>query len=65
MSSNEALLLDVKEAAERLSIGRAMAWEMVASGELPTVRIGRRRLVPAEALRRYVESLEAEAAQTG
>jgi len=34
--------LTVPEAAARLGIGRTMAWRMVASGELPSIRLGGR-----------------------
>jgi len=35
----------VTEAADLLGIGRSTAYEMVATGELPTARIGRRTVV--------------------
>ncbi len=50
-------LLTVEEAAERLSIGRTKAYELVASGELESVTIGRCRRVPAEALEPFVAKL--------
>jgi excisionase family DNA binding protein len=52
------LLLPVLDVAEVLGIGRSKAWELIATGELPTVRIGRRRLVPMSALEKYVHGLE-------
>lgn len=39
------IVYTVAEAAELLGIGRSTAYELVASGELPTVRIGRRAVV--------------------
>jgi excisionase family DNA binding protein len=51
------LLLPIPDVAEALGIGRSKAWELIASGELSTVRIGRRRLVPIAALERYVTGL--------
>jgi excisionase family DNA binding protein len=38
--------LTVPEAAELLGIGRALAYEGVRDGSIPSVRIGRRVLVP-------------------
>jgi excisionase family DNA binding protein len=38
--------LSVGEAAEALGIGRTLAYEAVRRGEIPTIRIGRRLLVP-------------------
>jgi excisionase family DNA binding protein len=42
----EPLTLSVDETAELLGISRGAAYEAVKSGELPSVRIGRRILVP-------------------
>ncbi len=50
-------LLDMKEVASELRVGRSTAFELVASGQLRSVRIGRRRLVPAEALDQFIAGL--------
>lgn len=42
------------DAANALGIGRTKMFELVSAGTIPTVRIGRRRLVPAQELRDYV-----------
>jgi len=42
--------LTVPEAAKALGIGDTLAWRLVQSGELRTVKLGRRRLVPRAAL---------------
>jgi excisionase family DNA binding protein len=53
-----AVLVDVwPDAGERLGIKRTKTWELVRSGELETVRVGRRRLVPVDALSQYVDRL--------
>jgi excisionase family DNA binding protein len=49
------LTLSVDEAAERLGIGRSAAYEAIHRGEIPSLRIGRRFLVPVSALSRYLE----------
>ena len=60
----EKLLVSVwPEAAEALGIGRSTAFALVSSGELPSVRVGKRRLVPTAALREYAERLIAEQRQ--
>jgi excisionase family DNA binding protein len=41
-------------AAKRLRIGRNQAYEAAARGELPSIRIGRRLLVPTAALDRML-----------
>ena len=44
------LILTVEEAAGMLRISRGLAYEMVRSGRLPSIRLGRRLLVPRSAL---------------
>jgi excisionase family DNA binding protein len=53
----EQLLFRVEEAAQRLGVGRSTAYELISSGRLPTVSIGRCRRVTAEALASFVASL--------
>jgi len=53
----ERLLLRPAEAAELLSISRTRAYEMIARGELPSVRLGASVRVPLADLRRHVEDL--------
>jgi len=51
----EQLLLRAEEAAKILGIGRAKTYEMIASGELPSVRVGRAVRVPASRLGQWIE----------
>lgn len=46
----------VPEAAAVLGIGRTAAYEAVRSGKIPTLRIGKRLLVPRAALERLLEN---------
>src|SRR6185312_3074556 len=46
------LLVSVPEAARLLGIGPTLGWEMVRDGVLPSVRFGRRVLVPRSAVER-------------
>ena len=48
------ILLDVKEAAHRLGIGTTKLREMIADGELPAAKIGRRRVVRARDVEAFV-----------
>ncbi len=48
--SDECLTYTVEEAAKLLRIGRNQGYEAVASGAIPSVRIGKRILVPRAAL---------------
>ncbi|MFJ2781271.1 MULTISPECIES: helix-turn-helix domain-containing protein [unclassified Kitasatospora] len=56
--------LTVEEAARRLGVGRTTMYALVASGEVPSVTIGRLRRVPAEALKEYVTARTQAAAST-
>jgi excisionase family DNA binding protein len=42
--------MSVEEAAMALGVSRGTAYEAVRSGQIPTVRLGRRLLVPIDAL---------------
>jgi len=47
---NERLALSVEEAGSLLGISRDLAYDLVARRELPSVRLGRRLVVPRRAL---------------
>ena len=51
----ERRTITVTEAAKILGIGRAAAYEGARSGDIPTIRIGKRILVPVVALERMLE----------
>jgi len=51
----ERLVLTVAEAGELLGISRAFAYELVARGDLPVIRLGRRIVVPKAALLAMVD----------
>lgn len=53
----DALLIKVPEAAAQLGISRAKFYELIASGALPTVKVGGCRRVRTDDLRAYVEGL--------
>jgi excisionase family DNA binding protein len=50
-------LYTVEEAARRLRIGRTTVYDLMREGKLDSVQIGRRRLVPAEAVAAYLASV--------
>ena len=54
MSDNGALLVSVAEAAKLLGIGRGLAYQLVQEKRLPSVKLGRRVLVPRQALAEWV-----------
>lgn len=49
------VLYTVDEAAEALRMSRGLVYELIRSGQLRTLKQGRRRLVPVVALSEYVE----------
>ena len=51
----EQMLLSPPEVAQALRIGRAKVYALMASGDLPAVRIGRVLRVPVEVLRAWVQ----------
>jgi excisionase family DNA binding protein len=51
----EPITVTVPEAAKLLGVGRAVAYRMTRTGEIPTVRIGPRMVrVPLAELRRWI-----------
>lgn len=51
-------LLTVEQAAEQLGgVSRSTLYQLLRSGELASVKIGRRRLIPTEAIADYVHDL--------
>lgn len=54
------MLLSVNEAAAALGIGRTLMYELLGSGRIESVFVGRLHRVPADALDAFVEELRAE-----
>lgn len=50
----DKLLLRPSEAGDLLGVGRSKIYALLASGEIPSVRVGHSVRVPAEALKRWV-----------
>lgn len=49
-------LLSIKEAAEACGLSRTTFYGLIGKGEVRSIRIGRRRLVPESALREFMDS---------
>jgi excisionase family DNA binding protein len=49
-AGSDRLVLTVDEAAYLLNISRGLAYELVARGELPAIRLGRRIVIPRVAM---------------
>jgi len=54
----QRLLLRIPEVAETLGMGRTKIYEMIATGELPTIRIGRAVRISVTTLQKWVEERE-------
>jgi excisionase family DNA binding protein len=59
------LAYSIDEAIEAIGLGRTTVFELMASGELESVKVGRRRLIPSEALKDYVQRLRTEQGSGG
>ena len=53
----ERLLYTVESMGDILDVGRTTVYGLIASGELQSIKIGRSRRVPADALEAYVAKL--------
>jgi excisionase family DNA binding protein len=61
----DKLLLRPIEAAEAIGIGRSKVYELLASGELPSIRIGASVRVPVDALRAWIARQVADRTEAG
>jgi excisionase family DNA binding protein len=49
------MLLTVRDVEAELQLGRTRTYELLRSGSLPVIRVGRAVRVPRDALRRWVD----------
>lgn len=61
----DKLLLKPSEVSDLTSMGKSKTYELIAAGVIPSVRIGKSRRVPADALRRWIEELQTNGQQQG
>ena len=54
-SPNSRLLYKVETAANLCDMGRSKFWEMVRSGEIQSLKIGKSRRIPAKALEELIQ----------
>ena len=57
--------LNVDEVAQLLGIGRTLAYQAVRRGEIPSIRIGNRYLVPKAALEKVISEERRWGAEPG
>jgi excisionase family DNA binding protein len=58
----EPLLYSIEQAAALLGIGRTFMYQLVTTGEIDSVKVGKRRKVPRDAVTAYIDRLRAEQA---
>jgi excisionase family DNA binding protein len=52
----EKFLLRPREVAATLGLGRSKTYELIAKGDIPSIRIGKAVRVPADRLREWIEA---------
>ncbi len=62
VETHSAAVLNVTEACAELRVSRWTLYELIRSRKLSTIKIGRRRLIPREAVSTLVDQLRAEGA---
>ena len=60
MENDERLILTVKETQIILGLSRSLVYQAIETGEIPSVRIGKRILIPKAALYRLLETNDNE-----
>jgi excisionase family DNA binding protein len=61
MNSNESLVLTVGEAARLLRLSKTTTYDQIRQGSIPSIRMGKRILVPRAALMRMLEETTGKA----
>jgi excisionase family DNA binding protein len=54
----ERLTFTVDECAKKLGIGRQLAYDQVRAGRIPSIKVGRRLLIPRRSLEKLLNSSE-------
>lgn len=53
--SHSDLVLTIEQAAKKLLVGRTTVWKLIKEQGLPTIKVGRRRLIPVKDLEKWIE----------
>ena len=61
--ADDLVLYRVKDAMRMLKLSRTVIYEQLRTGRLGSVQQGRARLIPAEAIREYIQLLKTESRQ--
>lgn len=52
----EKLGYSIEEATQVMSVGRSTIYELFDRGQLESIKVGRRRIIPADAIRAYFDA---------
>ena len=55
---NDITLLNMKQVMKYLNVSQWIYYKLIRTGELPTVSLGKRRLVRLKTLQEYIENAE-------
>ncbi|AMU99413.1 excisionase family DNA-binding protein [Xanthomonas citri] len=64
-NATDRLSYTLEEASEVTGLGRTTFYQQIALNQIRTFKVGRRRLVSAQALREFIEKKEREAVASG
>ena len=59
----ERVAVSINDASQMLGIKRDLLYRLVRAGDLPSITIGTRRVIPTSAIRRFVEERAGEQAE--
>ena len=57
----DRVLMTAEEAADCLKVGRCKVYDLIRSGQLESIKIGRLRRIPVDAVREFANKLLADA----
>lgn len=64
-ATESKLLLTVEEAAQRLAVGRTVMYQLVSSGAVESVTVGRLRRIPRQCLEEFIVALRNDGHPSG
>lgn len=54
----QTVLLKIPEVMERLAVGQTKVYELMSTGELRSVKVGRSRRIPSDEVDRFISELD-------
>ena len=63
--SEAKLAVSINEAADLIGLKRDLIYRLVMSGDIPSFKVGTRRIIPVAGLKEYIERRMAEPTSVG